>query len=101
MGILVYFLVPETKGRSLESMDLVFGTAYENATNTRELELELGDYRKERRLGGEGRGGKGVHKDGKVGEENEGEGKKEEGTVDEGGDDRLEIMRIAGTQTSC
>jgi hypothetical protein len=87
MGILVYFLVPETKGRSLESMDLVFGTAYENATNTRELELELGDYRKERGLGGEGRGGK-------VDEGNEGD-KREGGVVDENDADRMTITRIA------
>lgn len=37
MGVFVYLLVPETKGRSLESMDEIFGTAYGNET-----EVELG-----------------------------------------------------------
>jgi hypothetical protein len=44
MGILVFFLVPETKGKTLERMDDVFGTAYGDA-----VEVELGDYRRERR----------------------------------------------------
>jgi hypothetical protein len=36
MGATVYFLVPETKGRTLERMDEVFGTAYGDL-NTLEL----------------------------------------------------------------
>jgi hypothetical protein len=44
MGILVFFLVPETKGKTLERMDDVFGTAYGDV-----VEVELGNYRRERR----------------------------------------------------
>lgn len=43
MGVLVFFLVPETKGRTLERMDEVFGTAYGDLGH-----LELRDYRRER-----------------------------------------------------
>lgn len=32
MGVCVYFFLPETKGRSLESMDEIFGTAYGDET---------------------------------------------------------------------
>ena len=42
MGIAVFFLVPETKGKSLEAMDQVFGTAYGDL-----IEVELRDYRME------------------------------------------------------
>jgi hypothetical protein len=45
MGILVFFLVPETKGRTLERMDEIFGTAYGDLVN-----IELRDYRRERGL---------------------------------------------------
>lgn len=31
MGLFVFFLVPETKGRTLEGMDEVFGSAYGDA----------------------------------------------------------------------
>lgn len=52
MGLGVWFVVPETKGRTLEAMDLVFGTAYGDA-----VEVELREYRegvvKERRDGEE------------------------------------------------
>jgi hypothetical protein len=44
MGTMVYLLVPETKGKTLERMDDVFGTAYGDA-----VEVELGNYRRERR----------------------------------------------------
>jgi hypothetical protein len=38
MGAFVFFLVPETKGKSLEAMDEVFGTAYgENEPTVVEL----------------------------------------------------------------
>ena len=43
MGGLVWWLVPETRGRTLESMDEVFGCAY---GDLREFELE--DFRRER-----------------------------------------------------
>lgn len=52
MGTLVFFLVPETKGRTLERMDEIFGTAYGDL-----VEVELGDYRRERRMAGLGKGG--------------------------------------------
>jgi hypothetical protein len=42
MGTIVYFLVPETKGRSLESMDEIFGSAYVDL-----VEVELRDYRRD------------------------------------------------------
>jgi len=42
MGIAVYFLVPETKGKSLENMDEVFGTAYGDM-----VEVELANYRRD------------------------------------------------------
>jgi hypothetical protein len=44
MGVLVFFMVPETKGKTLERMDDVFGTAYGDA-----VEVELGNYRRDRR----------------------------------------------------
>ena len=46
MGILVYFLVPETKGRTLERMDEVFGTAYGDLH-----ELELSAFGRDLELG--------------------------------------------------
>ena len=46
MGLLVYFLVPETKGRTLERMDEIFGTAYGDLH-----ELELSAYRRDLELG--------------------------------------------------
>jgi hypothetical protein len=52
MGTLVFFLVPETKGRTLERMDEIFGTAYGDL-----VEVELGDYRRERGLARVGKGG--------------------------------------------
>jgi len=45
MGFLVYFLVPETKGKTLEGMDEVFGSAYGEADGH---EIELGVFRRER-----------------------------------------------------
>jgi hypothetical protein len=46
MGVLVFFLVPETKGRTLERMDEIFGTAYGDLH-----ELELSAYRRDLELG--------------------------------------------------
>jgi hypothetical protein len=46
MGLLVYFLVPETKGRTLERMDEIFGTAYGDLH-----ELELSAHRRDLELG--------------------------------------------------
>lgn len=46
MVILVFFLVPETKGRTLERMDEIFGTAYGDLH-----ELELSAYRRDLELG--------------------------------------------------
>lgn len=46
MGTLIWWFVPETKGKSLERMDEVFGTAYGG-----EVERELRDFRKERGVG--------------------------------------------------
>ena len=43
MGAVVYFVLPETKGRTLEGMDGVFGTAYGDAVG-----VELGAFRRER-----------------------------------------------------
>ena len=57
----MWWLVPETKGRTLESMDEVFGTAYGDL-----VEVELGALRRELRAGKVGggrekeRGGGGV-----------------------------------------
>jgi Sugar (and other) transporter len=44
MGSLVFWLVPETKGKTLERMDDVFGSAYGDV-----VDVELGNYRRERR----------------------------------------------------
>ncbi|KAH8796158.1 general substrate transporter [Hyaloscypha sp. PMI_1271] len=44
MGSLVFWLVPETKGKTLERMDDVFGSAYGDV-----VEVELGNYRREGR----------------------------------------------------
>jgi hypothetical protein len=71
MGTIVYFLVPETKGRSLESMDEIFGSAYGDL-----LEAELRDYRRdvkgerdlERGKQEEKVGGKGFEKETEVGD---------------------------------
>jgi hypothetical protein len=46
MGVLVFFLVPETKGRTLERMDEIFGTAYGDLH-----ELELSAYRRDLEFG--------------------------------------------------
>lgn len=48
MGLFVFFLVPETKGRTLEGMDEVFGGAYgdavENGTGAAVVEsVRLGE----------------------------------------------------------
>lgn len=47
MGLLVLWLVPETKGRSLEGMDEVFGSAYGVVDA---VGLELRSFRRERGL---------------------------------------------------
>ena len=44
MGTGVWFLLPETKGKTLERMDDVFGSAYGDV-----VEVELGNYRREGR----------------------------------------------------
>ena len=44
--MLVFFLVPETKGQTLERMDEIFGTAYGDLH-----ELELSAYRRDLELG--------------------------------------------------
>ena len=65
MGTLVFFLVPETKGKTLERMDDVFGSAYGDV-----VEVELGNHRRDRR--DEGGFGKDagvlnvVHRDGQM-----------------------------------
>lgn len=41
MGVLVFFFVPETKGRSLEKMDEVFGTPYNREAEV--VELSVGE----------------------------------------------------------
>jgi hypothetical protein len=41
MGVLVWRLVPETKGRSLERMDEIFGTAYGDL-----IDVDLSDFRR-------------------------------------------------------
>ena len=46
MGTAIWWFVPETKGRSLERMDEVFGTAYGGV-----VERELRDFRQERGAG--------------------------------------------------
>ena len=46
VGVLVFFLVPETKGRTLERMDEIFGTAYGDL-----VELELSAYRRDLEAG--------------------------------------------------
>lgn len=53
MGFLVYFLVPETKGRTLERMDEIFGTAYGDLHA-----LELSAYRRDLELGPGRKGGR-------------------------------------------
>ena len=50
MGVLVWWLVPETKGRSLESMDELFGSPYGVIDR---VGLELKSFRRERGLGKE------------------------------------------------
>ena len=55
MGCAVFWLVPETKGKTLERMDDVFGSAYGDV-----VEVELGSYRqegRERGIFGKGKGG--------------------------------------------
>jgi hypothetical protein len=47
MGVLVWWLVPETKGRSLEGMDEVFGSPYGVVDR---VGLELRSFRRERGL---------------------------------------------------
>lgn len=47
MGVAVWLFVPETKGRTLEEMDGVFGSAYGG-----EVEGELREFRRERERGG-------------------------------------------------
>jgi hypothetical protein len=42
MGCMVYLFLPETKGRTLERMDEIFGTAYGDL-----VDLEISDYRRE------------------------------------------------------
>jgi hypothetical protein len=54
MGTGVWFLLPETKGKTLERMDDVFGSAYGDV-----VEVELGNYRREGRE-------KGIFEKGKV-----------------------------------
>lgn len=65
MGTLVFFLVPETKGKTLERMDDVFGSAYGDV-----VEVELGHYRRDRRdEGGFGKDAgvlKVIHRDGQM-----------------------------------
>ncbi len=58
MGVVIWFVVPETKGRTLEGMDEVFGSAYAEVG----VEMELKEYRKE------------IHPKGKGKREAEGEG---------------------------
>jgi hypothetical protein len=45
MFISVYLFVPETKGRTLEAMDEVFGSAYADRGGAEDLELQR--YRRE------------------------------------------------------
>ena len=45
MLLCVYFFVPETKGKTLEAMDEIFGSAYSDRDGA--LDVELGRYRKE------------------------------------------------------
>lgn len=57
MFVLVFFLVPETKGRTLEGMDDVFGSAYSShEERASEVEIELGRFRREREVIGKARG---------------------------------------------
>jgi hypothetical protein len=48
MGVGVWWLVPETKGRTLEGMDEVFGSPYGEADG---VGLELRSFRRERGVG--------------------------------------------------
>lgn len=79
MGMLIFWCVPETKGRSLERMDEIFGTAYGG-----EVERELRDYRAER---GVGVLGKELN-----GEENK-EMEKEKGRKDGSGDTIVRVVK--------
>jgi hypothetical protein len=45
MLLCVYLFVPETKGRTLEAMDEIFGSAYSDRDGA--LDVELGRYLKE------------------------------------------------------
>lgn len=42
MFVFVWFFIPETKGRSLESMDELFGGATEEMQQSKDLESKLG-----------------------------------------------------------
>jgi hypothetical protein len=63
---LVFFLMPETKGRTLECMDEIFWDPYRDL-----VKVELGDYRRGRGLGGAGKGE--VLEEWQVGKDSEGE----------------------------
>lgn len=52
MFVSVYLFVPETKGKTLEAMDEIFGSAYANRDET--IDLELGRYQNQVRDGREG-----------------------------------------------
>lgn len=80
MGILVYFFIPETKGKTLERMDEIFGTAYGDLVH-----VELRDYRRER----------GMKVNGHSGEKMVGEGKEEPVGQDNGQLDGTDAMEIA------
>lgn len=45
MFVCVYFFIPETKGRTLEAMDEIFGSAYADREGA--IDVELGQYRNE------------------------------------------------------
>lgn len=53
MFVSVYFFVPETKGRTLEAMDEIFGSAYADRDGA--VDVELGQFRNElqRKAGGD------------------------------------------------